>query len=37
MQAQTQPFEQFKEFYSANTFVYDGQALQYNCDCLRYG
>jgi hypothetical protein len=28
MQAQTQPFEQFKEFYSASTFVYDGQALQ---------
>ena len=28
MQAQTQPFEQFKEFYSASTFAYDGQALQ---------
>ena len=37
MQAQTQPFEHFKEFYSASTFAYDGQALQDNCDRLRYG
>lgn len=28
MQAQTQPFKQFKEFYSASTFVYDGQAFR---------
>ena len=28
MQAQIQPFEQFKEFYSASTFIYNGQALQ---------
>ena len=34
MQAQIQPF---KEFYSASTFAYDGQALQDNCDRLRYG
>jgi hypothetical protein len=37
MQAQTQPFEQFKEFYPASTLVYDSQALQDNCDHLRYG
>ncbi len=28
MQAQTQPFEQVKEFYSASTYADDGQALQ---------